>query len=421
MEMKQNILVIGSGGREHAIASAFEKSEKVARVYVAPGNPGMNRQSKKIQTVPLQVTDNEGLIRFAKEEVIDISFVGPEAAFEVGLVNDFREQGLKIVGPTKEAGKIESSKVFAKELMTKAGIPTAQFKVFEPSQFEQAKIHIDTLPLPIVIKENGLAAGKGVFICESRENALEELEKAMKEKQSDVVIEEYMEGPEFSHFSLVNEDHVIPLGIARDYKRAYDQNKGPNTGGMGAVSPISDQDNQLNDEVLNLVVHPLLAEMKKEGKPYTGILYTGIMETTAGLKVIEFNARFGDPETQILLPLIETDLVDVISAHFDKTDLTLTYSNKQSLGVVLAAQGYPGQCENGFELPIPAELPKGQIYFGGVVENNGKLLASGGRLLMVTSQADTIRDCRKDVEYWLERIDSDQSFYRTDIGLEMID
>jgi len=412
-----NILIIGAGGREHALAKAFEKSKDVTTIFVAPGNPGIRKESTKIQCTSISVTDNEQLVQFAKENDVTYTVVGPETSIESGVVDSFREHHLQIVGPTQEAGQIETSKSFAKRLMKKAEIPTAKFKLFQSNQFEEAKTYVKSLPLPIVIKENGLAGGKGVYICEDRPYSEEILAKVMQEKGSEIVIEEFLEGVEFSHFSLINEDHIIPLGVARDYKRALDGDKGLNTGGMGAISPISPEDSTLNEEIVDTVVAPLVKQMKQEGVPYTGVLYTGIMKTESGLKVIEFNARFGDPETQVLLPLIQTDWIDILNSHFSKQSLELDYSTNQSLGVVLAAKGYPEQFDRGFELSLPAKTSDTALYYSGISAENGQLTASGGRILMVTTQAENLEECRKNVYSWLEQIESDQVFYRNDIGL----
>lgn len=415
--MMKNILIIGSGGREHALARAFEKSPSVAAVYVAPGNPGMELDSRKISCLPIGAVDKESLAAFAREKQVTYTIVGPETSLEVGVVDHFRTQGLQIVGPTQLAVQIESSKIFAKKLMSQAAIPTARFQDFRHDQLADAQSFVQALPLPIVIKESGLAAGKGVYICDSYELALEVLREAMAEKRSDIVVEEFLEGPEFSHFSLINEDHIIPLGIARDYKRAHDGDKGLNTGGMGAISPVSPEDSRLSEEIITTVVRPLIIEMKKLGMPYTGILYTGLMQTRSGLKVIEFNARFGDPETQILLPLIETDWMDILASHFSKKPLQLGYAQKQSLGVVVAAQGYPRTTRKGFPLHLPVCPPGTSVYYSGVAGEAGELTAVGGRLFMVTAQMDSLEQCRKQVYAWLDKFECEHSFYRKDIGM----
>lgn len=413
----EQILIIGSGGREHALAKAFEKSTSVSVVYVAPGNPGMELEAKKIKCVPIGATDNEALVVFAQDKQITYTVVGPETSLEAGVVDQFRAHELKIVGPTKETAQIESSKIFAKNLMKQAGIPTAAFQTFRQHQLGEAEDFVATLPLPIVIKENGLAAGKGVFICESYATAYEALLETMIKKQADIVIEEYMSGPEFSHFSLINEEHIIPLGIARDYKRALDGEKGLNTGGMGAISLMSSEGLQMSDEITETIIRPLIAEMNQSGMPYTGILYTGVMQTKSGLKVIEFNARFGDPETQVLLPLIKTDWVDILESHFAKKTIQLDYVKKQSMGVMVTAKGYPEAYEKGFVLQIPPRSEETVVYYSGVANDKEQLVASGGRIFMATAQADNLDLCRQQVYTWLEQFESDNTFYRRDIGL----
>lgn len=413
----EKILIIGSGGREHALAKAFEKSPSVSVVYVAPGNPGMELEAKKIICVPIGATDKEALVVFAQDRQITYTVVGPETSLEAGVVDEFRTQELKIVGPTRETAQIESSKIYAKNLMKQAEIPTAAFQTFRHHQLGEAEDFVATLPLPIVIKENGLAAGKGVFICESYATAYEALQETMINKQADIVIEEYMSGPEFSHFSLINEEHIISLGIARDYKRALDGEKGLNTGGMGAVSLMSSKGFQMSDEITETIIRPLIAEMNQTGIPYTGILYTGVMQTKSGLKVIEFNARFGDPETQVLLPLIKTDWVDILESHFAKKAIQLDYVKKQSMGVMVTAKGYPESYEKGFVLQIPPHSEGTMVYYSGVANDKEQLVAAGGRIFMATAQADSLDLCRQQVYSWLEQFESDDTFYRSDIGL----
>lgn len=413
----EKILIIGSGGREHALAKAFEKSAAVSVVYVAPGNPGMELETQKIICVPIGATDSEALVVFAQDRQITYTVVGPETSLEAGVVDQFRAQGLKIVGPTKETAQIESSKIFAKNLMKQAGIPTATFQTFRHNQLEEAEAFVAALPLPVVIKENGLAAGKGVFICESYTAAYEALLETIIKKQADIVIEEYLAGPEFSHFSLINGEHIIPLGIARDYKRALDGEKGLNTGGMGAISLMSSEGSEISDMITKTIICPLIAEMSQSGMSYTGILYTGVMQTKAGLKVIEFNARFGDPETQVLLPLIKTDWVDILESHFAKTAIQLDYVNKQSMGVMVAAKGYPEAYEEGFVLQIPPCSEETSVYYSGVANDKNQLVAAGGRLFMATTQADNLDLCRQQVYSWLEQFESVDTFYRRDIGV----
>lgn len=412
----KKVLIIGSGGREHALASSFAKSAEVGTVFVAPGNPGMVLHSEKIQCVAIPVLANEELVSFAIENEIDYTFVGPEVALEAGIVDVFRAHQLSIVGPTKAAAQIESSKIFAKNMMEKAGIPTAAFRAFQAEQVAEAQAYAETLPVPLVIKESGLAAGKGVYICSTHAEGHAVLADVMTDKQSAVVIEEFMEGPEFSHFSLIHDDHIISLGLARDYKRAYDGDKGLNTGGMGAITLLSEENKAVSDEIVSRIVRPLVAEMSKSDVPYTGILYTGVMQTKTGIRVIEFNARFGDPETQVLLPLIENDWMEILTSHFEKQPITMRFSKQQSLGVIVAANGYPQKCEEGFALNLPAETNQIQVYYSGVAKKNDQLVAAGGRIFMATTQAEDLQGCRERVYSWLDELELEQAFYRRDIG-----
>lgn len=415
--MGKKILIIGSGGREHALAVAFEKSPSVNTVFVAPGNPGMMIGTTKVKCVAISATDTDELVSFAKAEEIDYTFVGPEAAIEVGVVDAFRKQSLLIVGPTKVAGQIETSKIFAKEMMQSAGIPTAGYRSFNGSDLAAAIAYTESLPLPIVIKESGLAAGKGVYICEALPLAQQIVTEVLRDKRIPIMIEEYLEGPEFSHFSLVNGEHVIPLGIARDYKRAFDGDKGLNTGGMGAISPVSPEDNRMNDEIMDVIVRPLIKQMAANGTPYTGILYTGIMKTNTGLKVIEFNARFGDPETQVLLPLIQVDWVDLLEHHFVKKTPNITYSTLQSVGVMLAAKGYPQEYVSGFSLVLPHVPENIDVFYSGVSLVDDEITASGGRVFMVTCQGESLDICREQIYGWLKGVNMKNLFYRSDIGV----
>ncbi|MGP6138551.1 MULTISPECIES: phosphoribosylamine--glycine ligase [unclassified Jeotgalibaca] len=415
--MGKKILIIGSGGREHALAVAFEKSPFVNTVFVAPGNPGMMIGTEKVECVAISATDTDGLIALAKAEEIDYTFVGPEAAIEVGVVDAFRNHEFLIVGPTKAAGQIETSKIFAKDMMHKADISTAGYRSFDDGDIVDATAYIQTLPLPIVIKESGLAAGKGVYICESHAQAQQIIIETLRDKKIPIVIEEFLEGPEFSHFSLVNGEHVIPLGIARDYKRAFDGDKGLNTGGMGAISPVSGDDESISEEIMQTIVQPLTKQMVENGTPYTGILYTGVMKTKTGLKVIEFNARFGDPETQVLLPLIQVDWVGLLEHHFAKSLPEITYSPLQSVGVMVAAKGYPKEYVSGFVLDLPNVPENIDVFYSGVSLVDGEIVAAGGRVFMVTCQGESLDICRKQIYGWLKGVNMENLFYRSDIGV----
>ncbi|MDO4432708.1 MAG: phosphoribosylamine--glycine ligase [Aerococcaceae bacterium] len=418
--MTQSVLIIGSGGREHALAKAFAKSAHVESVYVAPGNAGMelaNGTTTPIQCVPIEATDFEALCQFVKEKAVAFTFVGPEIPLSQGIVDAFRSEGLAIVGPTQEAAQLESSKAFAKSMMQKAHVPTASYQTFEPENYDKACAYAAQQGLPVVIKEDGLAAGKGVVIATTEQEVAETLERFLLEQKTAIVIETFLTGEEFSFFAFVNGTHVIPIGFARDYKRAYDHDEGLNTGGMGAFAPLTWGTPELEQEVLAKVVVPLAQQMEKEGVPYTGVLYAGLMQTAQGIQVIEFNARFGDPETQILLPLLEQDLFEIVEAHLAQQPITVSLSQNVSLGVVLAAEGYPQAPVSGMPIVFPADFPLEHVCFSGVKQTQDALVANGGRILMVTAQAATVEACRQKVYGLLDELTISQTFYRRDIGI----
>lgn len=416
------VLVIGSGGREHALALKFSQSPSVSEVYVAPGNPGMTLDNENlpvpIQTVAIDALDKEGLVAFALDKEIDLSFVGPETSLAAGVVDIFRDKGLAIIGPDQEAAQIESSKAFAKDMMVAAGVPTAGYQAFKAQDYDQALAYLNQQTSGYVIKEDGLAAGKGVYILDNLAEAQATLKEVMLDLKSDLVIEELLSGPELSYFSLVNEDHIIPLAIAQDYKRAHDGDQGLNTGGMGAISPVPGYpETELMEEINQLVVRPLIKEMAKQGVPYTGILYTGLMMTDQGPKVIEFNARFGDPETQVVLGRLEDDFYQVCLASLKKEDRLIHLTDDISMGVVLAAQGYPSTYQKGMELGSAVDEYLNQIRFAGVQQDQaGNYVTSGGRILMVLGQAESVKGVRKEIYQILENLGIENTFYRTDIA-----
>lgn len=419
--MTQKVLVIGSGGREHALARAFSKSKHVSEVFVAPGNPGMvlgqHDNDAPITCIAIDPMNSDALIALVKAESISVTFVGPEQPLSDGIVDVFNREQLPIVGPTQYSAQLESSKSFAKSIMQKADVPTAKYAKFEPEDLNDALKYVKTQSLPIVIKQDGLAAGKGVVIAQTYEEAESTVIEMLETHRHHIIIEEFMTGEEFSVFSLVNHRHVIHVGVARDYKRAYDFDQGLNTGGMGAYASVP----WVNETVLNTVYHtiiqPLANQMADDQTPYTGVLYTGLMMTSDGPKVVEFNCRFGDPETQIVLPLIETDFYELIQAHLSQSPITVTYSQDVALGVVLAAQGYPGEYVKDIPINLDASLDLGQICFAGVTQGETSTLkSSGGRILMVTCQGETFDLCRQRVYEQLQLLTSDATFYRQDIG-----
>lgn len=417
--MNKKVLVVGAGGREHAIARAFSKSPHVGQVFVAPGNPGMEIGSSKITCVKhIGINEIEALKAFAQANQIDVTFIGSEEPLSKGIVDCFNEAGLPIIGPTQAAAQLETSKQFAKEAMKRANVPTSAYRAFKAEEYEAAKAYMDTQTAPIVIKQNGLAAGKGVIIAQTLAEAETALHQLMVELNADIIIEEFMSGPEYSLFSLINGESIIHIGVAQDYKRAHDGNQGLNTGGMGAYSPVAFVDNALLAETVDKVVQPLATQMVADGTPYTGVLYSGLMLTNSGPRVIEFNCRFGDPETQILLPLIKSDFYELVSAHLAAEPFDVELADSASLGVILAAEGYPQSYPKGMLIEIDSTVPTDQVYFAGTALNEqGQLVASGGRILMVVSQQPTVELCREEVYELIKKISVPNTFYRQDIGL----
>ncbi|MBE6196660.1 MAG: phosphoribosylamine--glycine ligase [Rikenellaceae bacterium] len=412
------ILVIGSGGREHAIVDALARSPKAEKIYCAPGNAGIALQA---ECVDLKDTDVEGLANFAKEHQIDLTVVGPEASLAAGVVDRFKAEGLTIFGPTKSATRIESSKEFAKELMQKYEIPTAAFRSF--TAYEEALAYVQSRPLPAVLKYDGLAAGKGVVIAET----LEEADAALKDMLLDdkfgkgkVVVEDFLTGPEFSFLCFVAGEEVYPMVLSQDHKRAFDGDKGPNTGGMGAYSPlpfISDEERQWT---LEHVMRPTARAMAKEGCPFTGVLYGGLMKTPAGIKVIEFNARFGDPETEVVLPRLKSDIVEVFHAlaRGEKpacaVEGELEWHDFATLGIVMASKGYPESYAKGFEIKGLDQVE--QVYHMGTASKEGRLVTNGGRVLFVVGRGSDLKAAREDALRQVAKIECENLFHRTDIG-----
>ncbi|MDR0691184.1 MAG: phosphoribosylamine--glycine ligase [Streptococcaceae bacterium] len=418
-EVMFKILVIGFGGREHAIAKKFLESEKVEKVYVAKGNAGMKRDG--IILVDIAEDDHASLIQFAKEKQISWTFVGPEVPLLNGIVDDFTAVGLKIFGPTKAAAMIEGSKNFAKEIMDKYDVPTASYKTF--SDFSKAKAYVEIKGAPIVIKADGLAAGKGVVVAFTVEEAILALSNMLEGNQfgesgSCVVVEEFLEGEEFSLLSFVKGEKIYPMVIAQDHKRAYDNDKGPNTGGMGTYSPVLQISQKIVDEALEKIIKPVASGMGKDGTPFTGILYAGLIATKEGPKVIEFNARFGDPETQVVLPRLTSDLAQIIDdLLYDKEPVVTWHKDGVTLGVVVAAEGYPREYKKG--MLVPAEFKNSEVtpYYAGVACNeNGELIANGGRVFLLCATADNVKTAQKKIYDELDQQTLDGFFYRKDIG-----
>lgn len=409
----KKVLVIGSGGREHAIAEALSRSPQVGKIYCAPGNPGM---AEIAECVPVGVTDIDALAGFARDNGIDLTVVGPEASLAAGVADAFRAEGLRIFGPDKSAARIESSKEFAKELMAKYGVPTAGYRVFD--EFESAWEYVRNRPLPAVVKYDGLAAGKGVVVATTYEQA----EAALRDMLLDssfgkgrVVIEDFLEGPEFSFMCLVQGEKVYPLAVAQDHKRAFDGDKGPNTGGMGAYSPVPFITDEIRREALEKILRPVASAMVKEGTPFSGVLYGGLILTAEGPKVIEFNARFGDPETEVVLPRLKSDIYAFFEAVLDGRDFEAEWDPRAALGIVLASEGYPGSYEKGVEIK-GLDKAKGNIYHMGTKRDGDRLLTAGGRVLMVVGRGATLEEANKAALADVAEIDCPSLFHRTDIG-----
>ena len=410
------ILVIGSGGREHALAKKFMESPQVEEVFVAPGNSGMEKDG--IQRVDISELSNDKLVEFAQNQNIRLTFVGPETALMNGVVDAFIKAELPIFGPNKMAAELEGSKDFAKSMMKKYGVQTADYATFD--SLEPALAYLDEKGVPLVIKADGLAAGKGVTVAFDIETAKSALADIFSGSQGKVVIEEFLDGEEFSLFSFVHDGKIYPMPIAQDHKRAFDGDKGPNTGGMGAYSPVLHISKEVVNEAFEKVVKPTVAGMIKEGKSFTGILYAGLILTEDGVKTIEFNARFGDPETQVVLPRLKSDLAQAIIDILAGNEPTLEWlESSVTLGVVVAAEGYPSQAKLGLILP---EIPEGlSVYYAGVSKNeNNQLISSGGRVYLVSETGEDVKSTQKLLYEKLDKLENDGFFYRHDIGSRAI-
>ena len=409
------VLVIGSGGREHAIAKQFNEAPSVEKVFVAPGNDGMKNDA---EVVAIDALDFAALAAFVKENEIALTFVGPEQPLAAGIVDYFQAQGLTIFGPSKAAAQIEGSKSYAKEIMNKYNIPTAAHETF--TEAAPAIAYIKEQGAPIVIKADGLAAGKGVIVAMTEEEAIEAVEdmignQRFGDSSSRVVIEEFLDGEEFSFMSFVHKGQIYPMVIAQDHKRAYDGDKGPNTGGMGAYSPVPQIPQEVVSDAYIKIVEPTVKAMEEEGVSFTGILYAGLILTNKGPKVIEFNARFGDPETQVVLPRMASDFGLFMKALMEEKYFDLQWHDEAMLGVVVAAEGYPGDVEKGNRLPelSDIELP---VYHAGTKQVDGQFVGNGGRVLLVAAKANDLKAAQEKVYAELAKKEWDKFFFRNDIG-----
>lgn len=416
-----NVLVIGRGGREHAICTKVSESDKVETVFVAPGNVGMNDVADRIA---IKETEVAKLVDFAQTQKIDLTIVGPEVPLLLGVVDQFQAAGLKVFGPNQRAAEIEGSKSFAKDLMKKYHIPTGEYQTF--SDYEAAKAYIEEKGAPIVIKADGLAAGKGVTVAMNMEDALASIKDMLVGEKfgsasATVVIEEFLAGEEFSLMSFVNGETVIPLEIAQDHKRAFDGDKGPNTGGMGAYSPVPHIDQKIVQTAIETIVKPTAKAMMEEGRTFTGILYAGLIVTDKGPKVIEFNARLGDPETQVILPRMKSDLVEVILSVLNGETPTIEWYEEDMIGVVIASKGYPDAYEKGAVIQGLDRMEDVSIFHAGTnLNEDGAFTTDGGRVLLVAAKSKTLKNAQDKVYKELEKLESDGVFYRKDIGFKAI-
>ncbi len=407
------VLVIGSGGREHAIVDALSRSPQVDKIYCAPGNAGIARQA---ECVAIKDTEVEQLRDFAAAAGIGLTVVGPESSLAAGVVDCFKAAGLRIFGPSKAAARIESSKEFAKDLMAKYDIPTAGYRSF--TDYAEARAYVAARPLPAVLKYDGLAAGKGVVIAatmEEADTALRDMLLDDKFGAGKVVVEDFLEGPEFSLLCFVSGRRVWPMVLSQDHKRAYDGDEGPNTGGMGAYSPLPFISSDDERYALEHIMRPVAEAMVAEGCPFEGVLYGGLMKTRDGIKVIEFNARFGDPETEVVLPRLRSDIVDIFCAVADGGDTELEWHDFATLGIVLASKGYPGAYEKGHEIK-GLDRVEGTVYHMGTKAEGDRVVTSGGRVLFVVGRGATLAEARERALADVARIDCDNLFHRTDIG-----
>ena len=425
--MGQKVLVIGSGAREHAIAHTLLAGGSVDTVVCAPGNPGMARDG--IQTTQLSPSNHAALVNYARDNAVDWVFIGPEVPLVEGIVDDFEAAGIPAFGPNRAAARIEGSKDFAKQLMTRHGIPTARYQSFDG--LESAQAYVRDHGAPVVIKADGLAAGKGVTVATSVDEALRALDDLFVERRfgaagSKVVIEDFLQGQEFSLMCFVRGSEYWPMPISQDHKRAHDGDQGPNTGGMGAYSPVPQISRNTVEQSLEQIITPVTRALSEEGSPFTGVLYAGLIATEDGPKVIEFNARMGDPETEVVLPRLTSDLGAGIRTLLDGGTPEFTWrADGVTLGVILASQGYPDHPATGATVPALdlTGIPDAHAFYAGVNEspdNPSQLVSSSGRVLLLETSAASVKDARSTVYRVLNRADTTGFFYRRDIGFHSL-
>jgi phosphoribosylamine--glycine ligase len=422
------VLVIGSGGREHALTWKIAQSDKVSKIFAAPGNAGIGEIAERVD---IKVTDVKALADFAEKQGVDLTVVGPEASLGAGVADEFEKRSLTIFGPTKEAVQLEVSKVFSKKLMIDYGIPTGTFEAF--SDPDKADAYIESIAgktsNPIPVKADGEAAGKGAIIANNKEEALQAVDLIMRKRAfgaagDRVVIEEYLDGPEATFMFFVDGETCVPMSAAQDYKRAGDGDLGLNTGGMGSYSPVPALTDELQSVVIETITKPTLKALKAKGICFKGVMYCGLALTSAGPKVIEFNARFGDPETQVVLPLLQSDLAEICyaAATGNLDSQAVSWYNKKALCVIMASAGYPGDYEKGKVIEGIDEAEKtGTIVFHAGTERDGdRVVTSGGRVLAVTAVADSFRQCIDKAYEGVGKIGFDGAYFRRDIGARLL-
>ena len=419
-----NVLVIGNGGREHAIVQAIAKSKKVNKIYAMKGNAGIGELAELVNVDYCDIKAVGDWVDSHKE--IDYTVIAPDDPLALGLADELESRGHRVFGPRKNAAIIEASKAFSKELMKKYNIPTAKYETF--SDYESAKAYVETCEIPVVLKADGLALGKGVLICKTREEAKDGLKEMMLDQKfgsagNKVVVEEFLEGPEVSALAFTDGKTIKPMITSCDHKRAFDNDEGLNTGGMGTFTPAPFYGEKTEQEVMEKIMKPTVAAMNAEGRTFKGVLYFGLMKTKDGMKVIEYNARFGDPETQVILPMLKTDLMEIFEAITDErlADIEIEWESGACVCVVLASGGYPVAYEKGKEITI-GELDEGVILcHAGTKNKDGKLVTDGGRVLGVCAKGDTIESARQKAYKNVEKIKFDGMHYRTDIGIKYRD
>ena len=415
------ILVVGGGGREHAIIWKLKQSPLISKIYCAPGNAGI---AELAECIPIGAMEFDKLIAFAKENMIDYTVIGMDDPLAEGIVDVFEKEDLKVFGPKQNAAILESSKAFSKNLMKKYGIPTASYEIFD--DYQKAKAYLEKQTMPIVLKADGLALGKGVLIC----NTLEEAQKGLKEMMQEhrfgsagntVVIEEFLEGPEVSVLSFCDGKHIVPMVSAQDHKRALDNDKGLNTGGMGTFSPSKFYTKEMAENCMKTIFQPTVDAMAKEGRPFVGIIYFGLMYTKNGIKVIEYNARFGDPEAQVILPRLKTDLLEIMLACTNGTldKINIQWYDNAAVCVVLASGGYPVAYDKGYEITGLDKISQKEnivVFHAGTDKKDGKFVTSGGRILGITGIGQNIEEAIQTAYEGVEIVNCEKKHFRTDIA-----